>query len=116
MTLFTGGDPTLHEARFDAALKATHLGQAHIAGTGPEGKTCRECRFFGLLNREGEIASPGYYGKSSEFANCLKQARCHKPIPHKPKRRFPHHALACRLFEQDDSPFPAIKEDVDAVA
>ena len=24
----------------------TYLGQAHIAGTGPEGKTCRECRFW----------------------------------------------------------------------
>jgi hypothetical protein len=24
----------------------TYLGQAHIAGTGPEGRTCRECRFW----------------------------------------------------------------------
>lgn len=25
-------------------IAETYLGQAHIAGTGPEGRTCRECR------------------------------------------------------------------------
>lgn len=27
-------------------IAETFLGQAHIAGTGPEGRTCRECRFW----------------------------------------------------------------------
>lgn len=115
MTLFKGGNPNLHDCKFDAALRATHIGQAHIAGTGPGGKTCRECRFFGVPGERGQIVSPGYYA-SGEFANCLKQGRCFAPMTHKVKRRFPHHALACRLFEQDDNPPAAIKENSDAVA
>jgi hypothetical protein len=111
MVLFTGGTPNLHEARFDAALKATHLGQAHIAGTGPEDKTCRECRFYGIL-QYGELVSPGYYAESNADApNGLKQARCHASISHKAKRKFPHTAIPCRLFEQDEAPFPAIKPE-----
>lgn len=33
----------------DHAIRRTFLGQAHIAGTGPAGKTCRECAFFGNM-------------------------------------------------------------------
>lgn len=116
MTLFTGGDPHLHQCEFDEALKKTHLGQAHIAGTGPAEKTCRECAFFAIKDKYGNIVSPGYYSKSSEFANCLKQGACHAPMTNKVKKRFPHHALACHLFEQSANPYPAIKEDDDAVA
>lgn len=38
-----------------AALCATFLGQAHIAGTGPAGKTCRECALWGVkhYNKQG---------------------------------------------------------------
>jgi hypothetical protein len=59
----------------------------------------------------GQIGSPGYYSKKNkDTPNCLKQGGCHKPIPHKAKRRFPHMALACSLFEQDENPYPARKE------
>ena len=34
---------------FDDGIAKTFLGQAHIAGTGPDGMTCRECTFWHSL-------------------------------------------------------------------
>ena len=34
-------------ADFDCPIRNTYLGQAHIAGTGPEGTTCRQCAHWG---------------------------------------------------------------------
>lgn len=36
----------LTPAQFDSPIRSTYLGQAHIAGTGPSGTTCRECVFW----------------------------------------------------------------------
>lgn len=112
MTKFQGSSAHLHDCAFDPAFRDTHLGQAHLAGTGPAGKTCRECRFFGLVDTKngGGLVSPGYYAKSSkELANTLKNGKCGAPMPHKANRRFPHYAKSCRLFEQAASPFPVSK-------
>lgn len=103
MTLATGGSPFLHDCDFDARIKRTHLGQAHFAGTGPEGKTCRECVHF---------SSGGYFSKSDrERAKTLKPGLCTAPMPGKARRKFPHTALSCSLFEQDPEPMPIVKED-----
>lgn len=99
--------PHLTAAPFDEAFKGTYLGQAHIAGSGPPGRTCRECRFFHLL-KDGAPVSPGFYSKANrDTAGQLKPAKCNYPIPHKAPRRFPHHAKACRFFEAAEKPFPA---------
>lgn len=99
--------PNLHDAGFEAAISATFLGQAHIAGTGPEGKTCRECSLWFVMKRPHKDAPPapappGWNGKKS--GSELKRATCNQPIPHKAKRRVPHHAKACRFFDQSESP------------
>lgn len=39
--------PHLTAADFDCPISNTFLGQAHIAGTGPQGTTCRECKLWG---------------------------------------------------------------------
>lgn len=87
----------------------TYLGQAHIAGTGPEGKTCRECRWFG---------PPGYSGgvEKGIYASCksggkLRPQKCNRPIANKAPDRIPYDAKACRLFEQRDAPMPIIRPD-----
>ena len=96
-----------------AAIAGTFLGQAHIAGTGPCGKTCRECAFWGVL-KKGEIYPPSRFAKSNkEFAGLMRKGGCHKPMRNKSKRRFPHDAAACRLFEQNTNP-PPVKETPDA--
>lgn len=97
----------------EAALRRTYLGQAHIAGTGPEGSTCRECAFWGIARAkdgEAKICSPGHFAKSNKAqAGHLKKGSCHKLRHRKSNRQFPCSALACRLFEPAESPPPAIK-------
>ncbi|UWF67345.1 hypothetical protein [Brucella sp. 1315] len=39
--------PHMTAADFDCQVRNTYLGQAHIAGTGPDGTTCRQCRHWG---------------------------------------------------------------------
>lgn len=96
MTFAKAGSPFLHRCEFDAKIERTHLGQAHLAGTGPKGTTCRECAFF---------ASDGHYAKSDKKrAGVLKDGRCLAPQPGKAKRRFPHTAESCLLFEANPNP------------
>lgn len=35
-------------------LEKTHLGQAHLAGTGPDNRTCRECKHW-YCTRENSV-------------------------------------------------------------
>jgi hypothetical protein len=101
-----------------AAIAATFLGQAHIAGTGPDGATCRECVFWCLIKHrkiedgiyEKYQVAPGHFGKKHKSSPCeLKKARCTRPILNKANRLIPHHASACRLFERNDNAPEAIK-------
>ncbi len=102
----------------EAAIRNTFLGQAHIAGTGPDGKTCRECAFWGIEKVKDGIATitpPGHYAASNKAAaGQLKKGGCHKLKHRKANRRFTCNALACRLFEQRDEPPPAIKQSPEA--
>jgi len=41
----------LHACDFDERFRNTYLGQAHLAGTGPTNKTCRECRFWHVMEQ-----------------------------------------------------------------
>lgn len=100
-------------------IAETYLGQAHIAGTGPEGKTCRECKFWCLKkfrktpfgNYEEHFVYPGYFGKKHKSqAGEIKKAKCTRPIMNKANRLIPHDAKSCRLFEAADAPPPAIKK------
>ena len=106
-------------APFDSPIRETYLGQAHIAGTGPAGTTCRECIFWDLRAMR-KIAGGGYqeYSKPYEYFGArhqktpceLKKRKCLRPIANKASRLIPHHAKSCRLFEPADNPPPARKE------
>jgi len=97
----------------DEAVRRTFLGQAHIAGTGPAGKTCRECRFWHKWKwgEEGErvACAPGYRNGH------IKPAWCTRPILNKARRLVPAKAAACRLFEPSENVPPATK-DLQALA
>lgn len=88
-------------------LNETFIGMAHIAGTGPEGKSCRECSFFGERPATDKkiLTTPGHYGVKKGYA--LKPGRCFHPIEGKAKLKFPSTAKACRLFNQSRNPWPA---------
>lgn len=102
--------PHLHDAGFEAGLRETFLGQAHIAGTGPAEATCRECKLWGLKTRKKDeepcITPPGYFGKRAMHPGNIKRANCNYIIAHKAKRRVPHNAKACRFFDPSDNPPP----------
>lgn len=96
-------------------LMRTFIGQAHIAGTGPDGKTCRECALWGVMKRvDGEaiIAPPGHFAISNKASpGALKRGKCNFAIRGKSGRRIPHTALACRFFQGAENPPPPVKSD-----
>lgn len=103
----------LTEAKFDTPIRETYLGQAHIAGTGPQGKTCRECEHWHQWKyskaKEDYVPCPsGYNGKRHKTAPLEpKKAYCNRPTLNKAKRLIPHHAKSCRLFVAADHPMAA---------
>lgn len=109
----------LTAAKPDAAIRETFLGQAHIAGTGPEGKTCRECAHWHAWKNARNSpygdnpptpCAPGYYNKKHKTrAGEIKKARCNRPILNKANRLIPHFAKSCRLFVESECPPAAVK-------
>lgn len=94
----------------DNAIAATFLGQAHIAGTGPEGRTCRECKHWHKIVRKTDKKT----GNVNEFEVApdyvdgeLEELRCRFPIANKPAKKVPHFAKACRLFDLNPDALPA---------
>lgn len=101
----------LTEAKCDSPIRDTFLGQAHIAGTGPKGRTCRECIWWRLIGKRRQagggivefVKAPAYFGKRHKDApGELKKQRCTRPILNKANRLIPHHAKSCRLFEASE--------------
>ena len=79
----------------DEKMRKTHTGMAHFAGTGPEGRSCRECAHW-------MFKSDGYYSKSGKFANQIKPHRCAKFSQLSAGRAgdaVPANASACKYFE-----------------
>ena len=82
----------------------THLGQAHLAGTGPEGATCGQCCHWYSVDSKGRPFHP--YRSMADGVMHLEPARCRYPIANKANRRVPPTALACRFFEPSDKELP----------
>jgi hypothetical protein len=88
----------LTEAPHDRAARATHPGMAHFAGTGPHGKTCRECSFWAHTQYD-------YRSKNGKYAGEIKPASCKKfrALMHEEGPQIPHMAAACKYFEQNEA-------------
>ena len=78
----------------------TYAGQAHFAGTGPAGKTCRECLFW--------VPAPGLskHAYGNGIGRELKPCRCQRrmQLVGGVGKEVPHDARACRHFEPSDNP------------
>lgn len=75
--------------------RKTPNGMAHWAGTGPEGKTCRECEHWQHEKR--------YYAKRGLQRGTLKPARCRKyktMMNGQTGGEIPHDARSCKYFAQ----------------
>ena len=108
-----------HGPDLSAALKETQPGMAHIAGTGPEGKTCRECVHWGvpkrIRNDDGELVEPKpgtiqpyAYGPGGELRKrrCLRFKRLMGGVNGK---TVPHYLSACRHFDATSNPPPILE-------
>lgn len=84
-------------------IAATHLGQAHVAGTGPQGATCRQCNHWYSVRNDKPFHP---YRRGDDGLMHLEPARCRYPIAGKARRRVSAEALACRLFEKSDLDLP----------
>lgn len=92
-------DPTSDRAA------ATHAGQAHFAGTGPQGRTCRECKFWITVSAG---VSHAYYAGAARHGRTLKPHPCKlfRKFTGKPGTPVPYNAGACKYFEPSDNPPP----------
>lgn len=83
----------VYDAKTEAALSKTHAGQAHFAGTGPDGKSCRQCVHW---------AFAGHYAIRSHHGGALKPAPCgqFKRMMNAAGAPVPAKAKACRFFSE----------------
>jgi hypothetical protein len=72
----------------DQQLRTTYAGQAHWAGSGPQGEWCRNCVFWSWANRSNN--------KDLSARPCVRYRELTGDT--KPKT-VPHDAKACRHFE-----------------
>ena len=94
-----------------APVIGTAMGQAHFAGTGPKGRTCRECAHWQIRNAKGEKVAYQYKGNGTPKVLEILSAHCTYPIANKANNRVPHGAASYRLFKPADSPPPATRRD-----
>jgi hypothetical protein len=114
VTVLTKGLTDPHDPIQSNQLQKTYPGMAHLAGTGPSGKTCRECAMWGMPSHV-EGGPPLYRYRPFHAGGELCGRRCQKY--HKLMlaglhvirgQTVPHHAPACRHFVEVASP-PAAK-------
>ena len=85
-----------HTRRMRELIASTHDGQAHWAGTGPQGETCISCKLF-ILKRLS----------AKDRGEADRQGLCSKYAAMKPKARktfFSGWAEACRFYERGEKP------------
>lgn len=68
---------------------------AHFAGTGPQGKTCRECVFWKHTQYD-------YRAKNGKYGGQIKPAVCgrYRQMTGAEGSKVPDDARACKYFEQ----------------
>ena len=87
-----------------AKIDATHLGQAHFGGTGPEGTTCRQCSKWGLIRQGSDKVEHTYVAGCERGMMVLDRQKCRHPIANKADRRVPHEAQSCIFFAENETP------------
>lgn len=93
------------------SIRQTHLGQAHFAGTGPSGKTCRECTKWQMRDMDDQRIAYRYTGGDRRGWLAIGPAKCVHPILNKADRLIPADAGACRFFDQSDLPPAPYRRD-----
>lgn len=87
---------TVLDIEFENRVARTQVGMAFWAGTGPQGKTCRECKSYGFN---------GYTSSKSVNGGTLKNGPCERYVSQMGKSyRVPYDTPSCKYFEQNPKP------------
>jgi len=100
MTLFKDAlSDHLTESTHDRAARATFPGMAHFAGSGPRGRTCRECIFWAHQKND-------YRSKNGKYGGLIKPAPCRKyqTFMRDQGGAIPDDAAACKYFDENSAP------------
>lgn len=100
MTLFNQSiQDHLTAGPIDTLARASHPGMAHFAGTGPHGKTCRECKLWHHVLYD-------YRAKNGKHRGLILPAWCekYKQITQNIGDKIPDDAAACKYFEENPQP------------
>lgn len=96
-------------------IRKTQIGQAHFAGTGPDGRTCRECRHFFCRSKDGKeyfrYQAAANAPKGPDRDVYLQAAHCNCPIPNKAYRPIDPTQEACRHFSERSEPIAMVQKD-----
>lgn len=94
---------SVFDERMTKLIRNTRPGMAHWSGSGPQGKSCRECIHF---------ESQGYFSASHRFTpGALKPGKCKrfKKMTGTAGAAFSGNTLCCRFFEENEkAPTPRI--------
>jgi hypothetical protein len=84
------------------AIRETPAGMAHWAGSGPDGRTCRECAAFDHQK--------SYYAKKGLGGGLLKPAKCRKfaTMTGQSGGRIPFETRACKYFDLAEAVPPVV--------
>lgn len=92
---------TVLDVAFENRVAKTPPGMAFWAGTGPTGKTCRECSHYGFN---------GYTSSKSANGGTLKNGPCERYVSQMGRAyRVPFDTASCKFFEQNPTP-PSIQD------
>lgn len=92
----TSVDPELDQIR-----EKTPSGMAFWAGTGPQGRTCRECAHYGFI---GYKSNRGFKGGTLKNGSCLRYAE----MTRQSGGKFPFDTPSCKYFEENEKIPPIV--------
>ena len=94
-------------------IEASRPGMAHFAGTGPEGRTCRECLQWASRWRSIEVDERIEAKDFKRSGGVLAARRCRKfwrMTNHQRGKGLPPGTPACRHFVENPDAPPVVKE------
>jgi hypothetical protein len=112
ITLFSANLTRAHNPRTSAMIEASRPGMAHFAGTGPEGRSCRECIHWSRKWKDIEHDESIKSGEFKYAHGVLMPRRCRKfwrMMNRQRGKSLPHRMASCRHFSENPDAPPVVK-------
>ena len=106
MGLIAQDNLTVVDRDFESKRRQTSPGMAHFSGTGPAGKTCRECAAWTGCGKED-----GYFARKGRHGGIIKPRPCAQYralMQGDVGPGVPHDSRACKYFSESKSVPPVV--------